>query len=114
MMKMTEPNSVEDAVEASVEETSSLLLEQFMQKAGTDASIGILHIGVYAALLQLWCEQGGMDPCREFMKTMMIRTKVNSTATYSQAIRVLTDSGYIRYQPSFNRNRPSAYYLNIF
>lgn len=99
--------------EKSVEESGVLLLHRFLKRCRKDARIGVLHMGIYAALLQLWMEQGGTDPCEAFGKKMMDRSKIGSSATYHKAIRLMAEAGYIDYRPSFYQKVPSKYYLQI-
>jgi hypothetical protein len=96
----------------SVSDMSALnLLSDFFDAIEKDPRINSTHIGVYAALLQCWNRQGFPDRLDVFSHELIGLAKLSSRDTYFKYIRELSEYGYIRYERSFNRNKPSAIYL---
>lgn len=87
------------------------LLSDFFSAIRKDGRISITHIGIYAALLQYWKDQNFNNPMTAFSSDIMIIAKISSCATYYKCIRELNEFGYIRYEPSFNRNSGSNIYI---
>jgi hypothetical protein len=46
-----------------------------------------------------------------FSNEIMPIAKISSPATYLKCVRDLSDFGYIRYEPSFNKNKGSKIYF---
>jgi hypothetical protein len=88
-------------------------LSVFFTAIKKDARISTTHIGIYAALLQYWIENDGANPLFAYSYEIMILAKVSAQATYHRSIKDLHAYGYIRYEPSFKRNKPSCIYLKI-
>jgi len=86
-------------------------LSDFFDAIEKDARINSTHIGIYAALLQYWNRQGCPDRLEVFSYELIGLAKLSSRDTYFKYIRELSEYGYIRYERSFNRNKPSAIYL---
>ncbi|MCF0049278.1 helix-turn-helix domain-containing protein [Dyadobacter sp. LJ53] len=86
-------------------------LSDFFDAIEKDARINSTHIGIYAALLQHWNRQGCPDRLEVFSYELIGLAKLSSRDTYFKYIRELSEYGYIRYERSFNRNKPSAIYL---
>lgn len=86
-------------------------LSDFFDAVRSDGRIGVTHIGIYAALLQYRKEKGFVNPFQAFSREIMEIAKVSSTITYSRCMRALSDYGYIRYEPSFDRTKASKIYL---
>lgn len=73
----------------------------------------ITHIGIYAALLQYWSEHHFENPVQVFSYEIMRIAKISASTTYHKSIRDLNSYGYIRYEPSFKRNKGSKVYFNM-
>ncbi len=86
-------------------------LSDFFDAIEKDARVNSTHIGIYAALLQYWNRQGCPDRLEVFSHELIVLAKLSSRDTYFKYIRELSEYGYIRYERSFNRNKPSAIYL---
>ncbi len=87
------------------------LLNDFFYAIEEDPRISITHIGIYAALLQCLCEQGFINPVHAFSHEIMKMAKLSSAITYHKCVKELSEYGYIRYEPSFNRNKGSRIYF---
>jgi hypothetical protein len=83
----------------------------FFSSIEKDCRISITHIGIYAALLQYRQKQGFANPIIAFSHQIMGIAKVSSAMTYHKCVKELSEYGYIRYEPSFNRNRGSRIYF---
>lgn len=86
-------------------------LSDFFEAIGTDARISITHIGVYAALLQYRIQKDFTNPIQVFSHEIMSIAKLSSAITYHKCVRDLSNYGYIRYEPSFNRTKGSKIYF---
>lgn len=86
-------------------------LSDFFEAIGTDPRISITHIGVYAALLQYRMQKGFTNPIQAFSHEIMNIAKLSSAITYHKCVRELSEYGYIRYEPSFNRTKGSKIYF---
>ena len=86
-------------------------LSNFFTAIDKDPRISITHIGLYAALLQYWSEHDFENPLHVFSYDIMRIAKISASTTFHKAIRELNDYGYIRYEPSFRRNKGSKVYL---
>lgn len=86
-------------------------LSDFFKAIGTDPRISITHIGVYAALLQYRTEKGFTNPIQVFSHEIMSIAKLSSAITYHKCVKELSNYGYIRYEPSFNRTKGSKIYF---
>jgi hypothetical protein len=86
-------------------------LTDFFEAIGSDARISITHIGIYAALLQYRIENGFANPIQVFSYEIMTLAKLSSAITYHKCVRELSEYGYIRYEPSFNRTKGSKIYF---
>ncbi len=91
---------------------TSEILGRFFQSIEKDGRISITHIGVYAALLQFWRQNGFPTPMFAFSKQVQEIAKV-SRFTFQKCVRDLSEYGYIKYKPSFKRNRGSEINLKI-
>ncbi len=88
-------------------------LFKFFVAIERDARISITHIGIYAALLQFWQEHDCENPVNAFSYEIMRIAKISASTTYHRSVRDLNEFGYIRYEPSFKRNKRSKLYLLI-
>lgn len=86
-------------------------LSDFFNAIAGDPRISITHIGIYAALLQYWSEHHFENPVQVFSYEIMRIAKISASTTYHKSIRDLNRYGYIRYEPSFKRNRGSKVYF---
>lgn len=86
-------------------------LSNFFEAIESDARISITHIGVFAALLQYYTQNGSTNPIQAFSYDIMRIAKLSSAITYHKCIRDLSAYGYITYEPSFNRKKGSRIYL---
>jgi len=87
-------------------------LSDFFNAISGDPRISITHIGIYAALLQYWSEHYLENPIHVFSHEIMRIAKISASSTYHKSIRDLSNYGYIRYEPSYKRNRGSKVYFN--
>lgn len=86
-------------------------LSDFFQAIQHDGRISITHIGIYAALLQYRIDNGFNNPIQVFSYQIMRIAKLSSSITYLKSVRDLSDYGYIKYEPSFNRKKGSRIYF---
>jgi hypothetical protein len=86
-------------------------LSDFFSAIKNDPRISITHIGVYSALLQYWTEHQYKNPVQAFSYEIMRIAKLSSAITYHKCVKELSEYGYIKYEPSFNRKRGSRIYL---
>ncbi len=86
-------------------------LSDFFSAIETDPRISITHIGIYAALLQYWSEHHFENPVHVFSYDIMRIAKISASTTFHKAIRELSEYGYIKYEPSFKRNKGSKVYF---
>jgi hypothetical protein len=87
------------------------LLSDFFTAVDGDPRISITHIGLYAALLQYWSEHRFENPVYVFSYEIMKIAKISASTTFHKAIRELSEYGYIKYEPSFKRNKGSKVYF---
>lgn len=87
-------------------------LSDFFKAIDEDPRISITHIGLYAGLLQYWSEHGFENPVQAFSFEIMRIAKISASTTYHKGIKDLNQYGYIRYEPSFKRNKASKVYLD--
>lgn len=86
-------------------------LSDFFSAIQHDGRVSITHIGLYAALLRYWEENGFAIPMTAYSHQIMEIAKI-STTTYHRCVRELDEYGYIRYEPSFKKNKASRIYIN--
>ena len=87
-------------------------LNQFFSDISVDARITMTHISVYTAILQS-ASRLEATSLSMFSYQLMELAKISCGKTYYKAVRELSDFGYIRYEPSFHRNRPSRIHLTV-
>lgn len=87
------------------------LLSDFFEAIEKDPRINTTHIGIYASLIQYWQMNGGANPIRVFSHQIKHLAKVSGNGTYHRCIQDLHYYGYIRYEPSYNKNLGSKVYL---
>ncbi|MDT0677051.1 hypothetical protein [Autumnicola musiva] len=86
-------------------------LSDFFTAIEQDGRISITHIGIYAALLEYRSQIGNVNPIAVFSYDIMKIAKISSAMTYHKCVKDLNEFGYIRYVPSFNKNRGSRIYF---
>lgn len=86
-------------------------LSDFFTAIEQDGRISITHIGIYAALLEYRAQMGNNNPIVAFSYDIMKIAKISSAMTYHKCVKDLNAYGYIRYEPSFNKNRGSKIYF---
>lgn len=89
------------------------LLSKFFFAIKKDARISTTHIGIYAALVQYFQEHGKVNPMYVFSHELMPIAKISAHATYHNGIRALSEYGYIKYEPSFKRNKGSKISMRV-
>lgn len=87
-------------------------LSDFFSAIEDDCRISITHIGIYAALLQYWTVHDFENPMHVFSHEIMGIAKISASTTFHKAIRELSEYGYIKYNPSYNRKRGSKIYIS--
>jgi hypothetical protein len=88
-----------------------VILSGFFDAIASDPRISITHIGIYAALTHYWQSNKKSNPIVAFSYEIMKIAKITGPRTYHKCIKDLDRYGYIRYEPSFNRNEGSRVYL---
>lgn len=91
---------------------SILRFKEFMKAIQNDGRIGATHIAIYVALLMCWRESDYPQPLIVYSYEVMKIAKIRAPSTYYSVLADLHDFGYLRYVPSFNKNRGSRIYLN--
>ncbi|KAA0993420.1 hypothetical protein [Dyadobacter aurulentus] len=81
-------------------------LDRFFKDISVDARVTVTHISIYAAILQS-LRKCGTKYLSMFGFELMQVVKISSGKTYYKAVRELNEFGYICYEPSFKKNRPS-------
>lgn len=87
-------------------------LSDFFLAIEKDYRISTTHIGIYAALLQYWKKHQYANPIQVFSYEIMSIAKISASTTYHKCIRNLSDYGYIKYEPSYRRNKGSKVFFN--
>lgn len=88
------------------------ILLHFIESTRKDGRIHCTHISIYLVLWSRFMKQNGINPIRLFSYEGMQAAKISTRATYCKRIKELSMYGYIRYIPSFNKNRPSVIFIN--
>jgi hypothetical protein len=83
------------------------LLHSFLLSVQDDPRISVRHIGVYVALLNSLDEHEPSRPIDVFSHEVNVIAKITARATYYKTIGDLNKYGYIKYEPSFKKNRGS-------
>ncbi|WP_072944978.1 hypothetical protein [Flavobacterium granuli] len=86
-------------------------LSNFFSAIEKDYRISITHIGIYAALLQFRMDKGLINPIQVFSFEIMYLAKISAPTTYLKCVKELSEYGYIKYEPSFKRNKGSKVYF---
>ena len=93
-------------------ETQDLLLN-FFRSIKSDSRISTTHIAIYAAVIQYYHAHGCINPIYAFSHELMEIAKISGHATYHNGIRALSEYGYLKYEPSFKRNKGSKIVLVV-
>lgn len=86
-------------------------LAVFFQRSQNDQRLGVTHIGVFAALVQFAAASGFSNPVQAYSYEIMPIAKISALKTYSRCMHDLNDYGYLRYEPSKKKNKPSSIYF---
>ncbi len=86
-------------------------LSDFFSAIENDPRINTTHISLYMGLLQFWYVHECKNPVSIFSREVMPLCKISGSATYHKCIKELSDYGYIKYIPSYYRNKKSLVYL---
>lgn len=74
----------------------------FYDAAQHDAIISATHVSLYFALFHQWQLSNCINPFEIKRDKIMMLAKISSRKTFSKCMRVLHDTGYIKYIPSYN------------
>ncbi|WP_188363085.1 transcriptional regulator [Flavobacterium orientale] len=77
-------------------------LAAFFDKIIQDSTLNPTHISIYMALFQCWNCNRFRNPISISRDEIMQISKISSKATYHKCLKNLHNSGYIKYEPSFN------------
>jgi len=88
-------------------------LFQFFKAIHGDYRISSTHIGIYAALLYLSEDRGFCNPVEAFSSQIMETAKISAHKTYRKCLKEMTEYGYLRYVPSFKKNKASKIFFTI-
>lgn len=88
-------------------------LAVFFEGIRRDCRISITHIGLFAVLLEYWQQHDFRNPIEAFSYEIMPLAKISASTTYHKCLRELHEYGYLRYEPSFKRNRRSRIFLYL-
>ncbi|SDF14365.1 hypothetical protein SAMN05216464_113103 [Mucilaginibacter pineti] len=86
-------------------------LATFFEAVQRDPRISVTHIGIYAALTEYWRAHKKPNPFQAFSHEIMQLARITASTTYHKCVRDLHRYGYLRYEPSYDRNRGSRVYL---
>ncbi|MCV9926320.1 hypothetical protein OIU83_01545 [Flavobacterium sp. LS1R49] len=86
-------------------------LSDFFEAIKKDERISIVHIGLYAALLQFRADNGFINPILVYRSEIIAIAKIYSPKTYHKCMRQLNEYGYIRYEPTHNKYKRSKIYF---
>ncbi len=89
-------------------------LTGFFDRIIADEHLNPSHISLYIALFQFWNINRFQNPISISRDEVMRISKIASKATYHKCMRELNDSGYVKYEPSFNPYRGSMVVLYNF
>jgi hypothetical protein len=88
-------------------------LSRFFEAIRGDYRISSTHIGIYAALLYISEDKGFCNPVEAFSSEIMATAKISAHRTYRKCLKEMTEYGYLRYVPSFKKNKPSKIFFTI-
>jgi hypothetical protein len=88
-------------------------LSKFFDAIRSDYRISSTHIGIYAALLYLSEDRGYCNPIEAFSSEIMGTAKISAHRTYRKCLKEMTEYGYLKYVPSFKKNKASKIFFTI-
>ena len=88
-------------------------LFKFFKAIHGDYRISSTHIGIYAALLYLSEDRGFCNPVEAYSSQIMETAKISAHKTYRKCLKEMTEYGYLKYVPSFKKNRASKIFFTI-
>jgi len=83
------------------------LISKFMNGIVSDGRIGSTHIAIYTAIWIYWQECDRPACIQAYGRQIMPMAKIRASSTYYGCLSDLNDFGYLHYEPSYNRNKPS-------
>jgi len=86
-------------------------LSAFFDAIANDYRISSTHISVFAALLHYRKDKGFTNPIYAYSSDIMRIAKLSAAKTYRKCVRELSDYGYLKYEPSFKKNRASRIFI---
>lgn len=89
-------------------------LKQIMESLtalGRDKRVSVWHVGIYAAILQLFYKGNLHNPVSITRRKIMQIAHIGSIATYHKCLKELERYGYITYVPSFHPRIGSKIFL---
>ncbi|CAL1519118.1 hypothetical protein MMC2321_02863 [Chitinophaga sp. MM2321] len=82
-------------------------LLSFFSRVEKDYRINKAHMSVYMALYYLWSLQGFKGLLYIYSVQILPIAKISTCGTYYTVMKQLHEYGYLSYEPSFYRKRPS-------
>lgn len=86
-------------------------LFEFFLAAEKDFRIGSTHLAIFAVLQEYRASKGFVNPLAVYRREIAPLAKISSPYTYHKCIRDLSAYGYLKYIPSFKKNRASLIYF---
>lgn len=86
-------------------------LSTFFRAIQNDYRISSTHISVFAALLYYREDRGFTNPIHAYSTDIMKIAKLSAARTYRKCVKELSDYGYLRYEPSFKKNKASRIFM---
>ena len=83
-------------------------LRIFFERIRDDHRVGTAHVSMYAALVGLYLENGGVGFIAVRREELMARSKILGKTTYYTVLRELAEWGYVEYRPERARGRVSG------
>lgn len=88
-------------------------LSRFFEAIQGDCRISSTHIGIYAALLYISEDKGFCNPVEAFSSDVMATAKISAHRTYRKCLKDMTEYGYLKYVPSFKKNKASKIFFTL-
>ena len=93
----------EDREEIPKSMKSKQILNIFLEAVRDDHRMHPAHISLYVVLFSLWEQGQYKNPINMRREELMKRAKISGRSTYQRCLKELQESGYIIYEPNFNR-----------
>ena len=87
------------------------VMNDFFSAIAADPRISSTHIAIFSGIFQYWCKHGLELPVKAFSHQIMPLAKMSSRNVYVKRLKELDEYGYIRYEPSYKRDKGSRIYL---